>query len=137
MITEHATADILDVDECRRLLQTRAVRVGRVGFVADDGRPTVLPLNFCWDGDALVLRTGESSLLAAVRGGHPLAFEVDEVDPAWREGWSVLVRDVAEEITDPGELERVQRLPLRPWAPGAKPHWVRLPIVDLSGRRLV
>lgn len=62
---------------------------------------------------------------------------VGMVAPAWQDGWSVLVRGLATEITDTAELERVQRLPLRPWAPGVKPHWLRLPTQHVSGRRIL
>lgn len=136
MNVEHASMDILDSQACRQLLQAHAVHVGRVGFTDGDGRPVVVPLNFRLDGDDVVLRTGESELLAAVRAGRSVAFEVDQIDPAWEDGWSVLIQGKAKEISGLGELERIQRLPLRPWAPGHKSHWLRLPADHISGRRI-
>lgn len=136
MSIDHAPMDTLDSRTCLQLLRSQAVHVGRVGFTDGDDRPVVLPLNFRLDGDDVVLRTGESRLLAAVRAGRFVAFEVDRVDPAWEDGWSVLVQGKAEEISGLGELERVQRLPLRPWAPGHKSHWLRLPTDHISGRRI-
>lgn len=65
-----------------------------------------------------------------------MAFEVDEVDDAWEEGWSVLIRGSAVEVTDPDELTRLQRLPLRPWAGGDKPAHIRIVPAAISGRRI-
>lgn len=136
MSIDHASMDTLDSRTCLQLLRSQAVHVGRVGFTDDDDRPVVLPLNFRLDGDDIVLRTGESKLLAAVRAGRLVAFEVDQVDPAWEDGWSVLAQGKAEEISGLGDLERIQRLPLRPWAPGHKSHWLRLSTDHISGRRI-
>lgn len=137
MITDQAGMQRIDAESCRRLLRTHSLHVGRVAFTDGDGHPVVLPFNYRFDGSAVLLRTGDGPLLAAVRDGRPLAFEVDEVDPAWQDGWSVLVQGHATEITDPGDLERVQRLPLHPWAPGRKTHWLRLLTDRISGRRIL
>ncbi len=134
---EPQTLQELDATECRRLLQSHDVRVGRAGIVDDDGRPVVLPLNFQLHHDVLVLRTGDGELLRAVQAGRPLAFEVDTVDPAWREGWSVLVRGVPEEVTDPDRIAELRQLGVSVWAPGPRDRWVLLPLEDISGRRLV
>ena len=40
------------------------------------------------------------------------------------------------EVTDPDELARVRELPLYPWAPGAKTHYVRILPASLTGRRI-
>src|SRR6266511_365294 len=53
-----------------------------------------------------------------------------------RTGWSVLVRGEATDLTDPAELARVGRLPLYPWAPGAKGHYIRILQTLLTGRRI-
>lgn len=137
MTTDHVGMQILDGDDCRLLLRQHPLGVGRVAFTVDDGGLLILPFNYRLDGDDVVLRTGEGQLLGAVHAGRWLAFEVDTVDPAWQDGWSVLVQGVAEEIVDPAELERVQRLPLRAWAPGRKSHWLRLPTGHISGRRIL
>jgi hypothetical protein len=39
-------------------------------------------------------------------------------------------------VNDPAELTRLRRLPLRPWAPGAKTHYVRILPAVLTGRRI-
>lgn len=137
MTIDRVGMEVLDAAACRELLRTHALHVGRVAFTGADGVPVVLPTNFRLDGEAVVLRTGDGQLLAAIRAGGPVAFEVDHLDPAWKDGWSVLVQGVAAEITDIGALDRVQRLGLRPWAPGHKSHWLRLPTERISGRRIM
>lgn len=137
MTTDRVGMEVLDAEECRTPLRVHPVHVGRVGFTADDGAPVVLPVNFRLDGDDVVMRTGEGAILAAVRAGRPLAFQADQLDPAWQDGWSVRVQGVATEITGIGELERTPRLPLQPWAPGHKSHWLRLPTDRISGPRIL
>lgn len=137
MGTDRTGMQILDGDDCRLLLRDHPRHLCRVAFVGDDGAQVVLPFNYRLDGDDVILRTGEGQLLAAVHAARPVAVEVDSVDPAWQDGWSVLVQGVATEIADPAELDRVQRLPLRPWAPGDKAHWLRLPTERISGRRIL
>jgi hypothetical protein len=58
------------------------------------------------------------------------------VDALVETGWSVLVKGRAAEVTDPFELADVTRLPLRPWAPGAKDHWIRIEPREVTGRSI-
>jgi hypothetical protein len=123
----------LSKSECFGLLARE--RVGRVAFVDDLG-PIVLPVNFVLDRHMVVFRTdGGTKLDAAVRGSR-VAFEIDGTDEEARTGWSVLIRGEAVEVTDPAELARLRRLPLHPWAPGAKTHYVRILPAVLTGRRI-
>jgi len=82
----------------------------------------------------VVFRTDEGSKLDAACRGSRVAFEIDGTDAAARTGWSVLVRGEAIEVTDPAELARLRKLPLDPWAPGAKTHYVRILPAALTGR---
>jgi nitroimidazol reductase NimA-like FMN-containing flavoprotein (pyridoxamine 5'-phosphate oxidase superfamily) len=110
-------------------------RLGRVAFVDDLG-PIVVPVNFVLDRHMVVFRTDEGTKLDAACRGSRVAFEIDGADEAARTGWSVLVRGEAIEVTDPAELARLRKLPLDPWAPGAKTHYVRVLPAVLTGRRL-
>ncbi|TDB89916.1 pyridoxamine 5'-phosphate oxidase family protein [Actinomadura sp. KC216] len=126
----------LDRAECLRLIAGGSV--GRVAF--DDGEgPTVVPVNYTMDGDAVIFRTSAGgrlnrSLLTAVPGGEVrAAFEVDRFDEANREGWSVLLRGGAHPLSD----EEVERAALvEPWPGGERDAWFRLPARELSGRRV-
>lgn len=119
--------------ECFELLARE--RLGRVAVVDDLG-PVVFPVNFVLDRHMVVLRTDEGTKLDAALKGSRVAFEIDGADTAAHTGWSVLVRGEAVEVTDPAELARLRKLPLHPWAPGAKAHYVRILPAALSGRRI-
>ena len=135
MTTDRNGLSVLSVDECLRLLSTHMPRIGRIAFVAD-GKPVVLPVNFAFSEGSVVFRTSTGAKLAAASQGEQVAFEVDEIDSTWEEGWSVLVQGRAEEVVDPDELERLESLPLRPWGPGEKHALVRIMPSSISGRRI-
>ena len=126
--------EIIPPDECRALL--RADDVGRLAVI-DGGAPAVFPVNYVVDGDAVVFRTAEGTKLSAGTR-HSVAFEVDAIDRQQRTGWSVVVTGRLEEATrfDAATLERVQALPVEPWAGGDRPHWMRLVPTRITGRRI-
>lgn len=123
----------LSAAECLALLGNR--HLGRIALVESD-HPVILPVNYVLDEAAIVFRTAPGTKLDAAALGMPVAFEIDGIDASDRTGWSVLVRGRAEHVTDPATLERLRRLPLMPWAPGAKPHYVRIGTEKMSGRRI-
>jgi len=123
----------LSREDCFALLAGQ--HLGRLVLVDDQG-PLALPVTFVLDHFTVVFRTDEGTKLDAVRRGGRIAFEVDGVDEDTRTGWSVLLRGEATEIDDPSELARVRRLPLYPWAPGPRTHYVRILTRALTGRRI-
>lgn len=125
----------LSPEQCRDLLVTHRPRLGRLAFV-DEDRPIVLPMNFVVHGDAIYFRSAPGSKLTAAANAQPVAFELDHIDEVWEEGWSVLASGRLNVVTDPEELARARQLPLRPWAAGDRPHYLRLDIDSLSGRRI-
>jgi nitroimidazol reductase NimA-like FMN-containing flavoprotein (pyridoxamine 5'-phosphate oxidase superfamily) len=122
----------LEREECLRLLGRAPL--GRLAVVAG-GRPLVFPVNFTLDGDAVVLRTNEGTKLHAARN-DPVAFECDGIDGEYHTGWSVLVLGHAEEVRDPSEVARLDRLPLLPWCAAPKPVWLRIRGPAITGRRI-
>jgi uncharacterized protein len=124
----------LDRDECLRLLGSDDI--GRIAVVAG-GAPSVFPVNYALDGDAIVFRTDAGTKLDAGPRA-PVCFEVDAFDRAARIGWSVMAVGRLEEVTerDAHTLERLQDLPIVPWAGGAKAHWMRLVPERVTGRRV-
>jgi hypothetical protein len=118
--------------ECLRLARTCAL--GRLAVVVG-GRPLVFPVNFTFDGSAVVLRTDQGTKLSGARSGW-VAFECDAIDPVYHTGWSVLITGEAEEVHDPAEVERLERLPLGPWCEGPKPVWLRIRPRVITGRRI-
>jgi nitroimidazol reductase NimA-like FMN-containing flavoprotein (pyridoxamine 5'-phosphate oxidase superfamily) len=123
----------LTKSECFELLAGESL--GRIAFVDERG-PVVVPVNFVIDRHMVVIRTDQGAKLDMAGRGGRVAFEVDRVDAATRTGWSVLIRGEAIEVSDPQELERLRGLPLQPWAPGAKDHYMRILPATLSGRRI-
>jgi nitroimidazol reductase NimA-like FMN-containing flavoprotein (pyridoxamine 5'-phosphate oxidase superfamily) len=122
----------LDRDECMRLLAGSPL--GRLAVVVS-GRPLIFPVNFVVDGNAIVLRTTLGTKLHGARNG-PVAFECDGIDREYHTGWSVLVQGVAEEVQSPLEVERLERLPLRPWCDAPRPVWLRVRAGTVTGRRI-
>jgi uncharacterized protein len=134
MEVDHNGLEVLERDECLRLLGTATL--GRIG-VTSGALPTVLPINFRFDGSRILFRTGVGTKLDAATQNAVVAFEVDQIDPFAHTGWSVVVQGVAHELTDPDELEEVQRPPLARWAPGEDHRVVAIAPEIVSGRRIV
>jgi nitroimidazol reductase NimA-like FMN-containing flavoprotein (pyridoxamine 5'-phosphate oxidase superfamily) len=126
--------EVLDREECLRLIRTAAL--GRLAIHAG-ALPAIVPVNFALTDDGVVLRTGAGSKLQHATTNAVVAFEVDDHDPFDHTGWSVNVIGVAREVTDPGELAALARLPLAHWAGGVAEHYVRISLDVISGRRIV
>jgi hypothetical protein len=109
--------------------------VGRLAFVVD-GWPVVLPVNYLIDRDEILIRTSEGLKLEALRRGSQVAFEIDEFDPLYRCGWSVLVLGQGREIIATDALDEAAALPLQPWAGGERHSWIRIEPLQVTGRRL-
>jgi len=122
----------LTVEECLGLLETQ--RLGRLAYVVD-GRPRILPLNYAVHQGSVIFRTGYGDLLDTIHL-QEVEFEVDHGASDAGTGWSVIVHGVAEEIWRPEELDIARRLPLRPWAPGNRDHYVRILSTGITGRRI-
>ena len=118
--------------ECMQLLGSRVV--GRVAIVVH-GLARVFPVNYLVDNGDIVFRTDSGTKLDAARAGDLVTFEVDDSDPLYHTGWSVMVSGPLHAITQPDELRRMHGLPLRAWGRAGE-HWVRLPIMSISGRRI-
>ena len=131
----HSAMVELSEDECRQLLATHRPRLGRLAFV-DAGWPLVLPMNYVADRGVIYFRTAPGSKLLAALKMQQVTFQVDHVDELWEEGWSVLAFGRLRVVTDEDELDDIRQRPLRPWARGDRPHYLRLDISRLSGRRL-
>lgn len=122
-LSDRACWDRLAEQELGRL-------VTRVGDVMD-----IFPVNYTVDGESLVFRTGEGSKLTELTIHDEVLFEVDEYTAT--DAWSVVVRGSAKRLTDAGEVEAADRLPLRPWIPTLKYTYVRITPSALSGRDIL
>ncbi|MGQ5637848.1 MULTISPECIES: pyridoxamine 5'-phosphate oxidase family protein [unclassified Streptomyces] len=124
----------LSPQECRTLLSTHGV--GRVAVATSEGRPAVVPVNYEFVDDAIVFRTAPDSVTAAA-AEREVAFEVDHVDEALSQGWSVLAIGPARMVTEPEAVRRlVRHAHTTPWAGGAREMWVSIEPTNLTGRRI-
>jgi transcriptional regulator with XRE-family HTH domain len=124
--------DEIDEATCRELVAPGGV--GRVVYV-DGDVPLALPVNFrTMDGD-VVFRTASRSLLVA-DPPDPVSFEVDHVDDALSEGWSVLMTGSLRQVADPVEQARIDALGLEPWAREDRDAYLRLSPRSTTGRRI-
>lgn len=120
-------------DEALALLGTQ--EVGRLVYTRH-ALPAVTPVNFALrDGAVWIWTASSPSMWQAVRGAV-VGFEVDHLDAGTKTGWSVLVLGVAELVVAPRELERARSLGPEPWVSGRKEHLIRIPLTQISGRRI-
>jgi transcriptional regulator with XRE-family HTH domain len=131
--------ETLTVTECKAHLA--ASGIGRFLFSDPSRGPVAIPVNYKIDGDDLIFRTsGGSGVGADIRLAAALAqkvsFEVDQLDEALSEGWSVLLSGTARVITDPAELDRAKALDINPWAGPGRDVYVRLTPAEITGRRI-
>ncbi|MEU0647688.1 DUF1918 domain-containing protein [Streptomyces umbrinus] len=129
----HAQLRDLGPDECRDRLSTHGV--GRVAVSTPDG-PAVVPVNYEVIDDAIAFRTTPDSVPAAAVGSE-VAFEVDHVDEAMSQGWSVLVVGPARVVTEPEAVRKlVARAHTTPWSGGEREMWVSIRPTRITGRRI-
>jgi len=109
-------------------------RVGRVGFSLD-GVPIILPVNYGMvDGD-VVVRTGEGVKLFSAIDRAIVAFEVDAIDLDAMVAWSVLVRGLCTELTEPHEVALARQATPSPLVAEPGDRYLRIRTGVLTGRR--
>ncbi|MGW7459463.1 helix-turn-helix domain-containing protein [Streptomyces sp. NPDC054797] len=124
----------LSETECRRLLSTHGV--GRVAIATPEG-PAIFPVNYVVAGSEIAFRTSGEGLLAGAAGTE-VAFEVDHIDDAMRQGWSVLAAGEASGVTDGESVQRLDAVARSlPWAGGPRTHWMTVAPTRITGRRVV
>ena len=121
-------------DECFALLATQVL--GRLAVVRS-GRPEIFPVNYALDGRTVTVRTAPGVKLAFGSFSY-VAFEVEEIDRSTREGWVVVVRGFAEDITDAGDAFSVHArgAGAEPWVGGNRDYFLAITRADVSGRRI-
>ncbi len=144
MFSDASGLEVLTEGESLELLASTSL--GRIVY-SDRAMPFVAPVNFVLDGMDIVIRTSHRSGLAINVPGNIVAFEVDHLDDIQRDetqpdsiqrtGWSVVVTGQGELVRDVAEIARLDKLPLRSWAPTMTNCYLRLRAHVVSGRRLV
>ena len=125
--------EILSEHQCRELLATR--NVGRIAFPLGD-ETEIFPVNYATDGSIVVFRTAPGTKLAQSVQSR-VAFEVDDWDIEAQVGWSVVLKGVAQEVTEGTDpfSKALRARQVAPLAPGEREHWIAVYPAQLSGRR--
>lgn len=87
----------------------------------------------------VAFRTAPAGVIAAqADGSQSVTFEVDHVDEALRQGWSVVIQGIACRITGPAELSAAaQDVAVWPWPwAGGRDAYIRIFPHRISGRRI-
>lgn len=123
----------LTPQECRDLLSTHGV--GRLAVPIGSG-PVIVPVNYSVVEGMIVFRTAPDAAPSRAEGSQ-VAFEVDHIDAALSQGWSVLVRGEAHAETDPDVVRRLEEQACSaPWAGGQRELWIRIAPLSVTGRRI-
>ncbi|WP_328935105.1 MULTISPECIES: pyridoxamine 5'-phosphate oxidase family protein [unclassified Streptomyces] len=122
-------------DEALKLLAEAPL--GRVVF-SHQALPAIRPVNHLVEanGDIIIRTHTGAALLGRAARSEVVAYEADDLDPATRTGWSVVVTGAAGPVTDPAELARY-RTQLTPWVDTEMEHVVRIHADIVTGYRLV
>ena len=134
-----AAIEWLDEDECLRLINT--AEIGRLAYTGRYGL-TILPLNYRLFQGTIVFRTSQDDtvdedLRTGIEGAEfKVAFEIDSINPARREGWSTLVQGTAHHVDTDAERAEVSRAGVEPWPGGERELFIRIVPIRISGRRV-
>ncbi|WP_369386791.1 pyridoxamine 5'-phosphate oxidase family protein [Streptomyces sp. CG1] len=119
--------------ECRALLGSHGV--GRLAVPTATG-PVIVPVNYSIVDGSIVFRTGLCAT-PSLAAGQEVALEVDRIDDAFSQGWSVLVRGPARTVTDTRDTRWFnERAYSTPWAGGERHAWVSIEPHTVTGRRI-
>jgi nitroimidazol reductase NimA-like FMN-containing flavoprotein (pyridoxamine 5'-phosphate oxidase superfamily) len=110
--------------------------VGRFLYDADRG-PVAVPVNYAMLGDDVIFKADKQTATAAAAAGqHKVSFDVDHIDDALDEGWSVLLSGTASVLTSPADREAAEQLGIQSWANIDGGSYVRLVPDLITGRRI-
>ena len=98
--------EILSENDCYELLADRGW--GRLGVMIDN-HPEIFPVNYALDDQRIVFRVDAGTKLTGLHQAGEVAFEIDDVDPSERRGWSVLIVGRVTELYRPEDMRRVSR----------------------------
>ncbi|ARF53856.1 helix-turn-helix domain-containing protein [Streptomyces gilvosporeus] len=129
----HPEVLVLSPEECRERLSTHGI--GRVAVTLQD-TPAVFPVNYTVAGGLIAYRTHADSGPAAA-AGHEVALEVDHIDEAMSQGWSVLVVGPAHVVTGFYEAQRLdEHAHTTPWVGEGRHQWIAIRPTRITGRRI-
>jgi nitroimidazol reductase NimA-like FMN-containing flavoprotein (pyridoxamine 5'-phosphate oxidase superfamily) len=138
MLEDHIANRLTELDRPACLERLADGSFGRVVAALPNGTPVIRPVNYVFDpgSQSVLIRTHPGSKLYALLHCERATFEIDAAGADTRTGWSVIVNGVVEEITEPGELRRIETLGAETWAPGSAMRWIRIRAFSVTGRQL-
>ena len=130
------------LDEAESLRLIAPGGIGRIAFTGRYGL-TVLPVNYKLHDGSIVFRTaqnsptGEDLSTGIAHAEYQVAFEIDQINPETRDGWSVLIHGPAHHMLSDDERAAVAASGVAPWPRGVHEHAIRITPTSVTGRRLV
>ena len=137
---EEPVLERLDEAECLQLIAPGGI--GRIAFTGRYGL-TVLPVNYKLHDGSIVFRTaqnsptGEDLSTGIAHAEYQVAFEIDQINPETRDGWSVLIHGPAHHMLSDDERAAVAASGVAPWPRGVHEHAIRITPTSVTGRRLI
>ncbi|MFI0786299.1 helix-turn-helix domain-containing protein [Streptomyces lydicus] len=129
----HPEVLVLSPAECRERLSTHGV--GRVAMTVDDA-PAIFPVNYTVADELIAYRTAPEAGPAAA-AGQEVAMEVDHIDDAFSQGWSVLVVGRAHVVANAYEARRLEEhAHTAPWVGDGRHQWIAIHPTRITGRRI-
>lgn len=137
--TQKPVLEHLDEDECLRLITP-----GGIGRIAFSGRfgPTVLPVNYKVHQGHILFRTAQDSptdedlRTGIAHADYKVAFEIDDIDSATQEGWSVLIQGPLHHMESDTERASASAAGVEPWPGGDRELFLRIVPSRITGRRI-
>jgi nitroimidazol reductase NimA-like FMN-containing flavoprotein (pyridoxamine 5'-phosphate oxidase superfamily) len=110
-------------------------QVGRIA-ISVGALPVILPVNYLAFDGAVWFRAPSNGTHSRASVGSVVAFEADGYDDAGSFGWSVLVRGIADEVSDPHTLEEVRSRFVDAWPRGDDAdRYIIVPTTMITGQR--
>jgi nitroimidazol reductase NimA-like FMN-containing flavoprotein (pyridoxamine 5'-phosphate oxidase superfamily) len=135
-VTPGLAAEPLDEAECQRLISPGGI--GRLAYSRPDG-PAVLPVRYKLYEGTILFRTSQDSpvgedLRTGIAGAeYKVAFEIDRLGIADREGWFVLIHGAAHHVDSDAERASVLHVAVELWPAGERDHFVRIIPTFMTG----
>lgn len=96
------------------------------------GEIDIFPINHGIDDGRIVFRTSPGTKLLELTIHSSIVFQIDGYDE--HEAFSVVAKGTAHEVESSREIDRLDALNLRSWAPEDKDRWVVITPSHVSGR---
>jgi nitroimidazol reductase NimA-like FMN-containing flavoprotein (pyridoxamine 5'-phosphate oxidase superfamily) len=130
---------LLGETECLRLISPGGI--GRLAYSRPDG-PAVFPVNYKLHEGTIVFRTsqdgpvGDDLRTGIAEAEYKVAFEIDSLGIADREGWFVFIHGAAHHVDSDAEHASVLPSGVEPWPAGEREHFVRIIPTLITGWRI-